>query len=563
METKEEVVKILKSVLKEVDVEKYLEVPPEPELGDLAFTCFELAKAEKKNPKDIAIDVVDGIKLPKDSLIEKVEVKGGYVNFFFNWKKISEKVLKEILAKREKHGKSTIGKRKSIMVEFAHPNTHKGLHIGHFRNICLGESLCRILELTDHKVFRTNYQGDIGPHIAKALWSFINVYNCKVPEEKEKNKAEWLGELYAETEAKMQDEKVANEVAEINKKLYEGDKEIMKLWRTTRKWSLDYFDEIYKELGTRFDKFYFESEVGEKGIKIAEVALKKGIAKESEGAVIIDLEKYGLGIFVLISKEKTPLYPVKDLELAELQFGDFKIDKCIHVVSTEQNLYFKQLFKTFELINSLGASKSYHLSYELVTLKEGKMASRLGNVVLYKQLRDKIVEKVLEEMKNREMKNKEEIARSIGISAMKYGMLKISPEKVIFFDWENALKLEGNTGPYLQYAHTRCKGILEKAGKWKPNFKVEKLNEEEKQLVKILTRFTEAVEQAAIDLRPHYICNYVYELATIFDKFYEFCPVLKADTEEQKNFRLALVQATKIVLKNTLSLIGMEALEKM
>jgi arginyl-tRNA synthetase len=233
------------------------------------------------------------------------------------------------------------------------------------------------------------------------------------------------------------------------------------------------------------------------------------------------------------------------------------------VVSTEQNLYFKQLFKTLELIGSPAANKSYHLSYELVTLKEGKMASRLGNVVLYRQLRDKVVEKVLEEMKDREMKDKEEIAMSIGLGAMKYGMLKVGPEKVIFFDWEEATKLEGNTGPYLQYAHTRCKGILEKAGKWKPNFNFEQLAGEEKNLVKSLVKFSEVVEQAAKDLKPHYICNYIYELATVFDRFYEFCPVLKAETDEQKNFRLTLVQATKIVLKNALNLIGMEALEKM
>jgi len=563
MEIRKEIVKVLKTTLKDVDVEKYLEVPPQPELGDLAFTCFELAKVQKKSPKYISIGIVDGIKFPKDSLIEKAEVKGGYVNFFLNWNKISENILKDILTEKEKYGKSAAGKGKNVLVEFAHPNTHKGLHIGHFRNICLGESLCRILEAAGHKIFRVNYQGDVGPHIAKALWAFINVYGCKVPEEKERTKAEWLGELYAETEKKMEDEKVASEVAEINKKLYGGDKVIMKLWEMTRKWSLVYFGEIYKELGTKFDKLYFESEVGKRGMKIAQEILKKGIAKESQGAIIVDLEKHGLGIFVLVSQDKTPLYPAKDLELAELQFKDFKPDQRIHVVSTEQNLYFKQLFKTLELIGSPAANKSYHLSYELVTLKEGKMASRLGNVVLYRQLRDKVVEKVLEEMKDREMKDKEEIAMSIGLGAMKYGMLKVGPEKVIFFDWEEATKLEGNTGPYLQYAHTRCKGILEKAGKWKPNFNFEQLAGEEKNLVKSLVKFSEVVEQAAKDLKPHYICNYIYELATVFDRFYEFCPVLKAETDEQKNFRLTLVQATKIVLKNALNLIGMEALEKM
>lgn len=556
---REEVVKILKSVGIEIE-ENFLEIPPREEFGDLAFPCFELAKKQKRSPQMIAEEISKKIKLSEASLISKVEAKAGYVNFFFNYQKLTELVLKEILAKKENYGKSNIGKGKNIMVEFAHPNTHKGLHIGHFRNICIGESLCRLLEFTGHKVFRVNYQGDIGPHIAKVLWAFINLYKCKVP--RGKNKAEWLGEIYAETERRMQDEKVANEVAKINKKLYEGDKKIVKLWQITRKWSLDYFDEIYKELGTKFDKLYFESEVGEKGMKIAEDALKKSIAKQSEGAIIIDLEKYGLGIFVLVSKEGTPLYPAKDLELAELEFSDFKIDKCIHVVSTEQNLYFKQLFKTFELINSPAANKSYHLAYEIVTLKEGKMSSRSGNVVLYTELRNKMIEKVLSEMKNRKMKNKKEIAKAIGIGAMKYGMLKISPEKVIFFDWRDALKLEGNTAPYLQYAHTRCSGILRKSKKWKPVYVTKELTRYEKALVKILSRFPQIVEQAANDLRPNYICNYVYELAVAFNEFYENCPVIKAE-KNLKNFRLTLVQVTQIVLKNCLKLIGIEAIERM
>jgi len=562
MLAKREVIKIFESMGMK-NVENYLEVPTHPDFGDLAFTCFDLAKIEKRSPKEVAEGLVKKIKLPKNSLISKIEAKSGYVNFFFDYEKMAETLLKEILTKKEKYGQSNIGKGKRMLIEFAHPNTHKGLHIGHFRNICLGESLCKLLEFTDYKVFRVNYQGDVGPHIAKALWAFINIYNCKVPKEKEKSKAEWLGELYAETEKRMEDEKVANEVAEINKKLYEGDNEIVKLWKETRKWSLDYFGEIYKELGTRFDRFYFESEVGNKGLKISEDILKKGIAKESEGAIIVDLEKYGLGIFVLVSKDKTPLYPAKDLELAELQFSEFKFDKCIHLVSTEQNLYFKQLFKTLELIKSPVADKKYHLSYELVTLKEGKMASRLGNVVLYKQLRDKVIEKVLEEMKDREMENKEKIAKSVGIGAMKYGMLKVSPEKVIFFDWEEALKLEGNTGPYLQYAYTRCSGILRKSKKWKAVYKVKELTEHEKTLVKILSRFPQLIEQASNDLRPSHICNYLYELATAFSNFYENCPVMKAEDEQMRNFRLTLVDATRTVLKSSLDLIGIEAVEKM
>jgi arginyl-tRNA synthetase len=352
-------------------------------------------------------------------------------------------------------------------------------------------------------------------------------------------------------------------VAEINKKLYEGDKEIEKLWKETRKWSLDYFGEIYKELDTEFDRFYFESEVGKKGLKISEVIAKKGIAKESDGAIIVDLEKYGLGIFVLVSKDKTPLYPAKDLELAELQFKEFKFDRCIHVVSTEQNLYFKQLFKTLELMKSPVADKKYHLSYELVTLKEGKMASRLGNVILYKKLRDEVIEKVLEQMKDREIDGKDKIAKSVGIGAMKYAMLKVSPEKVIFFDREEALKLEGNTGPYLQYALTRCSGILRKSKKWKAVYKFKGLTEHETALVRSLSRFSNLIEQSSNELRPNHVCNYAYELATAFNNFYEKCSVIKAESEQLKNFRLTLVDASRTVLKNALNLIGIEALEKM
>jgi arginyl-tRNA synthetase len=562
MSAKKEVVKVLKAIGVK-GAEKFLEVPANPEFGDIALACFEFAKVEKRNPNEIAQGMVKKIKLPKGSFISKVEAKGGYVNFFFDYSKISEAVLKDVLEKKDKYGQSDIGKGKRILVEFAHPNTHKGLHIGHFRNICLGESLCRLLEFTGHKAFRVNYQGDVGPHIAKALWAFINLYNCKAPKEKEGSKAEWLGELYAETEKKMEDEKVASEVAEINKKLYEGDKEIEKLWKETRKWSLDYFGEIYKELDTEFDRFYFESEVGKKGLKISEVIAKKGIAKESDGAIIVDLEKYGLGIFVLVSKDKTPLYPAKDLELAELQFKEFKFDRCIHVVSTEQNLYFKQLFKTLELMKSPVADKKYHLSYELVTLKEGKMASRLGNVILYKKLRDEVIEKVLEQMKDREIDGKDKIAKSVGIGAMKYAMLKVSPEKVIFFDREEALKLEGNTGPYLQYALTRCSGILRKSKKWKAVYKFKGLTEHETALVRSLSRFSNLIEQSSNELRPNHVCNYAYELATAFNNFYEKCSVIKAESEQLKNFRLTLVDASRTVLKNALNLIGIEALEKM
>ncbi len=559
---KQEIVKLLKGAGVEASEDK-LENPPQPDFGDVAFTCFDLSKKERRNPNLIAEDIAKNIKIPKGSLIERVEAKGGYVNFFFDWKKTSELMLKEILEKRNSYGSSKIMKGNSFMVEYAQPNTHKGFHIGHLRNICIGESLCHILEFVGNKPVRTSFQGDIGPHVAKCLWGFINLYKCKVPAGVDKG--EWLGKVYAEASQKISaDEKLEEQLKEVNNKLYSGDMEIKNVWEMTRKWSLDYFDKIYKELGTKFDKFYFESQVEKRAVEISKELLKKGIAQQSEGAIIIDLSKYGLGIFMLLTKEGNPLYNSKDLALAEQEFGDFNIDKCIHVVGSEQAFYFKQLFKVFELVGSSAANKSYHLVYELVTLKEGKMSSRLGTVVLYTQLRDILKEKINKEIEEREFSKaeKEKVTNAIALGALKYGMLHIGSDKTMVFDWEQALRLEGDTGPYLQYAHTRCASILEKAGKWKENFEPDQLAEQEKELIKQLAKFPETVEQAAKELKPHYICTYAFDLATLFSSFYQFCPVIKAE-KNTKEFRLSLVQATKTVLANALNLLGIEALEKM
>ena len=565
---KKEIVKLLKKsdLLKDENIEETLEKPPQPEFGDLdSKICFLLSKKLKKSPYDIANEIVRKIKIPEDSLISKIESKAGYINFFFNYPKITRIVLKTVLKEKDCYGSSGIGKKKRIMVEFAHPNTHKGFHIGHLRNISIGESISRILEFTGHKVFRTNYQGDIGPHVAKALWGFINLYKCKTPKE---NKGEWIGEVYTEVNKKFSDdERVNKEIIEINNKLYERDKKILKLWKMTRKWSLDDFEKIYKQLGTKFDKYYFESEVEKRAVEISKELLRRGIAKFSEGATIIDLSKYDLGIFVLLTGEGNPVYESKDLALAELEFGDFKIHKCIHVVGSEQKLYFQQLFKVFELIDSPGAGKSYHLVYELVNLKTGKMSSRLGSVVLHTHLMNKILKKIMKQIEERNpkmsKKEKQSLAEKIAVGALKYGMLSISCDKLLVFDWEKALMLEGNTGPYLQYAYTRCNGILSKTKKFKENIFNENLTCVEKKLVKKLLEFPDVVEQTLRDFRPHYLCNYGYELATIFSEFYHFCPVLKAENKKLKNFRLSLVKATKITLKNCLNLLGIEAPKKM
>lgn len=557
-----EVLKILKSVGITITREN-LENPPQEEFGDLSFPCFHLSKEQKRNPNEIANGIASKIKLPRVSVIEKVEARGAYVNFFYNYSKLATTVLKEVLAKKENYGK---GKRKQkIIVEFAHPNTHKLFHIGHLRNITTGESVSRILEHNGSEVVIANYQGDVGLHIAKCLWGIKNLGMEKLSSLDKK--IEFLGKAYVEGNKAYENDNTKNEIIELNRKVYEKNPKVMKLWKETRKWSLNYFDIIYKRVYTKFDRLYFESEVAEPGLKITKKALKKGILTTSEGATIFDGEKYGLDKRVFVNNLGFPTYEAKELGLAELEFSEFgKVDKCVHVVGPEQSSFFKVTFKVEELLDSKKfKDKQMHLAYGWVRLKEGKMSSRLGNVVegewLLNELKKNILEKYIKKQDYSE-KEKLEVAEAVAIGAAKYYFLKVNVSSEISFDINEAISMEGNTGPYIQYAYTRCCSILEKAKKLGKKTS-QNLMPEEKKLIKILSLFPEIVKKSGDELSPTHICNYAYELSTAFSNFYEKCRVLNAETEELKNFRLNLVKSSQIVLGNCLKLLGIEPVEKM
>jgi len=359
------------------EVEKLLQTPPDLTLGDYAFPCFQFCDPKqddelwqnvekdffiKKNPTDIARHFTDKLndkKLPKE--IEKVEAKGPYVNFFVNKKILAQTVLKI----NNNYGRGNA--KQKILVEYCHANTHKAFHIGHTRNIALGESVCRILQRQGNTVVRTNYQGDVGMHVAKTLWGMQHLKELGLTIPKE-NKGNWLGIVYAKAAQAAKDESTAKEINLINQKLYAGDKVLKKIWEETRQWSIDYFHEIvYPDFQVTFDKFYFESEVEKEGVEIAKELLQKGIAKKSKGAIIMDLKKYNLDIFLILKSDETPLYATKDLYLAEVQNKE-KPDKILHIVGSEQTFYFKQLIKTLELTKPKIGQKEQHLSYELVNL---------------------------------------------------------------------------------------------------------------------------------------------------------------------------------------------------
>ncbi|MBN1896270.1 MAG: arginine--tRNA ligase [Candidatus Aenigmarchaeota archaeon] len=534
-----------------------LEVPPKAEMGDYAFPCFSLSKKMKKAPAEIAKDIAS--KMKASGFIRKIRAEGPYVNFFGNWEKLGEKTLKKIA---EEGGRFGSGKKsEKMMIEFAHPNTHKALHIGHARNLTLGEALSRTMSFAGYDVKRVNYQGDIGPHVARCIWGLMNLKE----KEPEKGKGEWLGRIYAKASTEAKNYNAEKEIRETNKDLYAGKPELLKLWKKTRKWSLDYFDEVYRDFGIKFDRFYFESEVEGPAIKLARELEKKGTAKMSEGAIVMDLEKYGLGIFVLLTQDGTPLYSVKDFILARMQDKEYKPDRIIHVVGSEQELHFRQVFRGLELMKSPIARKEYHLSYGLVNLESGKMKSREGRVILYEELKEKTIETAREiTMKKNPKLSKtelEKIARTIGLGALKYDMVKVSPEKTIIFDWNRALSFEGNNAPYLQYTHARCCSILGKAGK-PGKYDASLLKEEsEISLLRKLSSFPVAVERAGREMRPHYVATYIYELCDAFNEFYQKVPVIKAAKE--KAARIALVDSVRITIRNALNLLGIEAPEKM
>ncbi|MBU1085696.1 arginine--tRNA ligase [Patescibacteria group bacterium] len=518
--------------------------------------------SEPENPRELAEKIAKklGEGMSK-KLIKKIEVAGpGFINISIQ----EEALVSE--AERVLGGgvKAQVRWGKKVMVEYAHPNTHKQFHIGHLRNILLGESISRILETVGVKVIRTNYQGDVGLHIAKAIWGILSIskeYDL-VKTKSIFERIEFLGKAYAKgSQAYEDDEGAKKEIIEFNKQIYDGKGEIIELLQETRGWSLEYFELIYKRVGTKYDKLYFESGCGD-GLEIAKKALKKGILKKSKGAVVFDGSKYGIDTRVFINSIGLSTYEAKELGLAPQEFSDFgELDKCIHVVGPEQKSFFEVTFKVEELIDPKKyKGKQHHRVYELVDLKGGKMSSRTGKVVTGWWLLDEAVKKVREIF---EVDKK--TAEMIGVGAVKYGFLKVGPMQKIAFDIDSSVSLDGNSGPYLQYTYARCQSVLRKANIRVTNSYVceGELSGEEDVLLRSLYRFEEVLVEAAEELAPNLVCNFLYDLAQKYNSFYNKHKILTAKTKEQKEFRLWLTMATGEILKQGLHVLGIEVPRKM
>ncbi len=558
---KDEVIKILESVgirtIKEV-----LEVPAREEFGDVAFPCFGLAKQEHKNPHEIAEELVKKIRISKNPLIIKTEARGGYVNFFFYWEKVAEKVLSRILSNK----KIELGKNKKIMIEYSQPNPVHPMHIGHARGTFLGDVLANLYDYLGYRTVRANYMNDIGLQVAR----LVVAYKLWAESKRPKGKPDfWLWQYYIKFHEELGKNAALDESARGLLRKFELDKDskTIKLWNKIVRWCMQGFEETYKNLDIKFHVYFYENEFRELGKELVNDILDRDMAfKSPESAVVANLEKYGLPNCVILRSDGTGLYITSDLALTVRKFQKYNLHKSIWAVSSQQNLHFKQLFKILELLDYKFVKDCHHLSFEHVNLPEGKMSSREGRAVMLDEVIASLTKQAMKEVEKRNPRlsrqKKLSIAKKIAVGAMKYSILKIEPEDSITFDWKQMLSFEGNTGPYIQYAHTRCLGILKKAKKHQ-TILFSKLSPHEKHLIKVLMNFYDVVMSAAKDYRPNFICNYVYELATTFSNFYQNCPVLKAEDKRQRDFRLTLVTATKVALENSLKLLGIKVPERM
>ncbi|MDP2684539.1 MAG: arginine--tRNA ligase [bacterium] len=569
-EIKQEIIKAIYSAGVTGTVE--LVSPPKSDMGDFALACFNYAKQLNLSPVEAAKILADDVQkdISRLDIVEKVAVQGPYVNFYLHSKLLAERILNGITPEYGIQAKNN----KKVLIEFAQPNTHKAFHIGHLRGTITGESLSRIMAVAGYDVVRVNYQGDVGMHIAKCLWSILQIRNPKSEIRKLNNineKIDFLSAAYvAGAKAFEENEDAKKEIVDINGKIYDGEATVKLLYDETRAWSLEYFNNIYERLDTRFDRFYFESEMFRPAIEIVKESLKKEILKQSNGAVIFEGSKHGLHDRVFLNSLGLPTYEGKDLALAQKQFEEFDLDEILHVVGKEQTEYFKVLFKVLEQVLPQSRGKEKHLSYGWVSLKEGKMSSRTGAVVLAEDLMADVNEKVSGIMKKSEINNKEETADKVAMAALKYSFLKTGVHNDIVFNLEESVSLTGDSGPYLLYIVARINSILKKAGRDSFFTKLfnkkgglpEQVGDIERKLLMKLAEFDDIIMNASEARDPSKIAQYLFTLAQLFNNFYHELPILKAEGTD-KAFRIQVIKAVHIVMSKGLNLLGINTVEEM
>jgi arginyl-tRNA synthetase len=583
---------------------KWTPIPFNGEWG-MATSFFTTAANEARSGKNVKVperaqELAEGAKEAVLSLsnegiesiagISRVEAVKGYLNLYFSASEYARRVVDEVLASGPDFGRGA-AKTDRVMVEYAQPNTHHSFHIGHARNALLGEALARLTEFAGFETIRATYAGDMGLGVITILWAYDKFYKGQEPQGIHE-RGQWLLKIYAEATALLEpkesetpQEKVKREAydserREMLRKWDAGDPYVRQLWQKTRQWSLDELHDIFRMLDIKMDVWFYESEVDQPSKTIVDELIAKGLAEDERpegGPVIVKIdEKLGLKkekyrTVVILRSDGTTLYSTKDLALAKVKFQQYKVDRSIYVVDVRQSLYFQQVFKVLELWGFEQAEKCFHLAHGFVTLPEGAMSARRGRVVLFKDVLEEAIRRVLavesEKSPNLSEADRQKVAEQIGLGALTYSMLAVDNSRDIVFEIDSALSFDGRTGPYIQNAYVRANSILKKANlQTFEHLNVQydyEMDAHEIQLIDLISRFPATVEQAALEYRPLVMASYAYDLANNFHSFYHAVPVIQSEQEDLREARLRLVAAAKQTLANALRLLDIQAPEAM
>ncbi|MFZ2199554.1 MAG: arginine--tRNA ligase [Microgenomates group bacterium] len=555
--------------------------PKEESHGDYSINvAMILAKQLGQNPRELAEKIVEILdhytNEPLNQSIDKIEVAGaGFINFYLKPKFFLEQTKKAI---EPGYGENENLKNKKVMVEYTDPNPFKEMHIGHLMSNTIGESLARLLEASGAEVERACYQGDVGLHVAKSIWGMqkkmveLKLSLTELQVQALQERQQFMGQAYAYGAGQYEtDEKAKAEMHALNKEIYDGLTEgtgpartvlagVMDMYHEGRKWSLEYFESIYQRLGTKFDEYFFESEAGPVGLDVVQEGLDKGVLEVGEeGAVVYKGEKDGMHTRVFRNKLGLPTYEAKDLGLAKTKWERYKYDLSYIVTANEITEYFKVVLRVMEQLYPELRAKTTHIPHGMMKLTTGKMSSRTGVVITGEGLLNDLRDVVVTKMGARSIKDQEKVADQVAVGSLKYTVLRQAVGGDIVYEPEKMTNLEGNTGPFVQYAHARASSILKKFTLRVDPSQLQGINPnaQEMSILRWIYRYPEVVSEAGVNFAPHLVATYIYELAQRFNSFYQACRV--EENGEVNELRYLLTQAVANVLKSGLGLLGIAA----
>ncbi len=562
---KEEVVEIINSKIEELEekeIRKLIEVPPSYDMGDFAFPVFSLAKIFRKAPPQIAEDLVGSFG--DNEYFEKIEAKGAYINFFVDKEKLIESTLEEIKDKKDRYGSSDIGEGKKVIVEFSSPNIAKPFHIGHIRTTVIGNSLYKIFTFLGFDTVSINHLGDYGTQFGMLISAFKKWGDREVIEKDPINE---LLKLYVRFNKEAEeDEDLKDEARYWFRELENKNEEALELWKWIREISLNEFNRVYDLLNIEFDSYAGESFYSDKMPAVIDELNEKKLLEESEGAYLVDLEEYDMPPALIMKKDGSTLYTTRDIAAAFYRKEKYDFYKNIYVVASQQNLHFKAWIKIVELMGHEWAKDCIHIPFGMVSLEDGTLSTRRGRVVYLEDVLNKAIDntrKIIED-RNPDLENKEEVAKQVGIGAVIFQELFNQRIKDYVFSWDRTLSFEGETGPYVQYTHARINSLLERGNfdlDEEVDYKLLK-TEEEINIARLLYEFPRTVIDSMEKYEPFFVTRHIVEIAQAFNRFYN-STTINTEDKELKKARLTLAFTVKTVIKTGLSLLGMEAPERM